>query len=66
MVTLEISHLSKPHQFWELRHLVDLNRLYRKGTDLKNYLDLEEQSPASLELLVLKLEQIPGLKARVL
>ena len=62
-VKLEISNLSKPHQFHELKSLLDLHRLYRQGTDPRYYLDLEDRSHA--HLLAANLE-VAGYKVRVL
>jgi hypothetical protein len=61
-VTLEIR--VRQAQLREVESLVGSNRLYKKGTDSSQYLDLRDRAEA--DLLVVNLGLIPGVKARIL
>jgi hypothetical protein len=64
-VRVQISNLSRPHQFQELREsrLLSLEHLYQKGTDPEYYLNLQDRESA--DLLVANLQAL-GYRARVL
>ena len=60
---LQISNLRKPHQFQELKQLLNLERLYQQGTSPEHYLDFPERSQADLVAANL---QAAGYQAKVL
>jgi len=62
-VVLEILGVSRPQQLQEVEALVGRYCLYRKGTDSGQFLNCDR---ARADLLMVNLNLIPGVKARIL